>query len=128
MRQGCPLSPLLFVLAIDILLRRLQRMFPSSVARAFADDNAMVVWDFGKEGNAILKVYRDFACFSGLTLNIAKTIVIPLSECCLDDVKKTLIADAMPEWDDAMFAYAATYLGFEVGTKRNSVIWKKALD
>ena len=86
-RQGCPLSPVLFVLAIDILLRRLQRMFPAGLPRAFADDNAMVVENFQKDGPGILGVYREFAAFSGLNLNVPKTVVVPLWLCNLDQLK-----------------------------------------
>ena len=39
-RQGCPLSPLLFAALSDLYLRRLDRLFPRSTIRAWADGNA----------------------------------------------------------------------------------------
>ena len=41
-RRGCQLSPLLFAVVAELLLRMLQQRFPSAMARAFADDTAMV--------------------------------------------------------------------------------------
>ena len=46
-RQGCPLSGLLFALCVDVLIKRICGLIgPHGCIGAFADDIAMVVQDF----------------------------------------------------------------------------------
>jgi hypothetical protein len=77
-RQGCPLSPLLFAIVADLLLRKLQQKLPQSTIRAFADDTAIVIDDM-RLLPRIIKIFEEYAGFSNLGLNLSKTIVIPLT-------------------------------------------------
>ena len=77
-RQGCPLSPLLFAMATDLMLRRLQRHFPTSCARAWADDLAMILPTAEEHLHNLQCFFQDFGSMSGLHLNIGKTMIVPL--------------------------------------------------
>ena len=77
-RQGCPLSPLLFAAVSELLLRRLRRMFLHTVNRAWADDLAMVLRRGLEQLGAIQNVFQTFADISGLRINIAQTVLVPL--------------------------------------------------
>ena len=71
-RQGCPLSPLVFAIAADLLLRRIQRLRPRFLIRAYADDLAMVVGNGLHEVKFLHRVFGEFALLSGLVLSLRK--------------------------------------------------------
>ena len=70
-RQGCPLSPLLFAAASDLFLRRLQRQHPRATLRAWADDLAMVLADALTHLPALHHFFEELGRISGLWLNVA---------------------------------------------------------
>ena len=59
-RQGCPLSPILFACVIDGLLRKIKQASPTSTVRAFADDIGMVVDDFGADAEKVMSIFDRF--------------------------------------------------------------------
>jgi len=141
-RQGCPLSPLLFALVADLLLRRLKAFFPGSTRKAYADDLAMVTRNFPRDAAPLIELFNEYARVSGLSLNMDKVVVIPL---WIPDSKIAfpegaigprlgwlqLIKRAMvifhKAWKEATFAGKATYLGFTVGPEAGWESWGKAL-
>ncbi|CAK0879300.1 unnamed protein product [Prorocentrum cordatum] len=113
-RQGCPLSPLIFAVAADILLRRLRRLSLGSLRRAYADDLAGVVPDYLRELPRLAVVFTEYAAMSGLQLNISKTILVPLF---LADnaVVQNDVSSACPGWAGIRISSFAKYLGFYLG-------------
>ena len=74
-KQGCPISPLLFIIAYDPLLFKLSRMEGFS-PYAFADDLAL----FGDSVSTIapaLSLISLFSVVSGLGVNKGKSAAIP---------------------------------------------------
>ena len=59
-----PLSPLLFAVISDVLLRRLKRTIPDATARAYADDVGLVVEDLMKDLPRARVVFSRFGSIS----------------------------------------------------------------
>ena len=124
-RQGCPLSPLLFAAAVEILLRKLELLDPRSLIRAYADDIAMVIYSFAASGRTIMWIFWEFATFSGLSLNLPKTSLIPLWFSDLDKMELEKRTRLPASWWAVKLARSATYLGFETGPGKQDSSWTK---
>ena len=80
-RQGCPLSPYLFILTVEILSNNIRQdtnikgivIFGNEIKLTqFADDTNLFCRDLDS-GSAVLNKVNIFSKFSGLHLNIGKT-------------------------------------------------------
>lgn len=90
-RQGSPISPLLFCLAIEPLAATIRRAadFPGVMAGGFrhklmlyADDILLFVSDPGRSIPCLLRTIKLFSKFSGYRVNWAKSEALPLTAYC----------------------------------------------
>ena len=125
-RQGCPISPLLFAVVVDPLLRRLRRALPSDTVRAYADDLAVVLRSLSGALPCLVEIFQDFAAASGLHLNFGKVILIPLGDATPASVSLLLQA-RFPAWSLVQCRLWAKYLGFVLGPERGERAWEQAL-
>nr|CAD1842710.1 unnamed protein product [Ananas comosus var. bracteatus] len=124
LRQGDPLSPLLFILCVDVLFRLLQiatiaRLLPDlriENARLhtlqFADD-LIIFFDGSTRSAATIKlILEDFAGCSGLTINYNKSSVTLIN---LPDTQAFSLANSL---GCSVKDFPLTYLGLPLSPKR----------
>ena len=125
-RQGCPLSPLLFAIAADLLLRRLQRLVTDATPRAFADDLALVSQELMRDIPTLADLFHEYALISRMELNMGKTVVVPLWQTDPAVLRDQITALA-PRWGAMKIDNAAEYLGFTLGPGSGGRSWHKPL-
>jgi ribonuclease HI len=108
-KQGCPLSPTLFVLVYDVLIFLLEQK-TGIVARAAADDLALSSWSL----RSLIQCFPtidEFAEASGLGLNRDKTGVISTHRPTYGDTQGLKES----AWPKARFVESYKYLGVLIG-------------
>ena len=125
-RQGCPLSPLLFATVLDPFLRLLQRRLVDQTVRAYADDTATVV---GNLSDAIPLLVHEFGCLArvaNLVINIHKTICIPLWLEAHGTIADRISALSAGAWSGIQVNDTGKYLGFYIGPGKGQKSWVAA--
>jgi ribonuclease HI len=75
-KQGCPLSPSLFILVMDVLIDMLVTLTDADV-KCFADDLAVGAENIQHMLPTIKKCFKIFGLATGLRINTAKSAIVP---------------------------------------------------
>lgn len=121
-RQGCPLSPLLFAIAIEplaIWLRSEQnfvgitRQSTLHKVSLYADDLLLYISDPAKSIPKILEILEQFGTYSGYKLNLQKSELLPINT-----LAKQLPHTLVPfKWVD----HTIHYLGISITTSMSTM-------
>ena len=128
-RQGDPLSPLIFVLAAELLQAAVNEMFRQGRIHLpfpcrgqidypvlqYADDTLIVLPAWIQQATLIKQLLSDYASSIGLNINFHKSTLIPIN---LDLEATNNLARV---FGCAIGSMPFTYLGLPLGTKKPSV-------
>jgi exonuclease III len=108
-KQGCPLSPTLFILVVEVLLDMIHNTTGSDV-RFYADDAAIGDIDLIPKLPIIRRCLHAFGTRTGLYINTVKTVAITTGisselRAGLDDIG----------WHEVLVVGKAKYLGLPIG-------------
>ena len=127
-RQGCPLSGLIFAICVDILLARISKVLREDEAvGAFADDIAVVLNNFWVAAPVLQPIFQEFHRISALQLNPRKTVMVPLWPYKGEGSIRKLIREFCPGWVDFDIAPCGKYLGYVIGPGAGQDRWSKPL-
>lgn len=127
-RQGCPLSGILFALCADLLLRKVATVLTGdAVVRGYADYTALVVEDYIRDLPYLSVLFNEFKLIPGLELNVKKTVFIPLWQYGSSEYVRKVIREYCLLWAEFIISGVGKYLGFMVGPRAGAASWSHAL-
>jgi roadblock/LC7 domain-containing protein len=112
-RQGCPLSPILYILGVDLLTRGLLKVKGVVALGCYADDNGILV-DSVRALKTIRQIINIYCSATGAELNIEK--------CTLMSNKKIRTPQV---WNGITTAESSIYLGIPICVNpSDEAIWR----
>jgi hypothetical protein len=128
-RQGDPLSPLIFVLAVDLLQSSINKAFHQGLLRApfspdfgvdfpivqYADDTLVIMQADNDQVIIMKEILENYAKSTGLKINFHKSSLIPIN---LDHAAALDIAHLL---GCNVTSMPFTYLGLPLGTTKTTV-------
>ena len=124
-RQGCPLSPLLYAICAELLIERIRMELPTAVVRAYADDTAVLIQNLWTDTPILAKIFADFGNMSNLLLNLNNTVVIRFFPHPDLATVQNKLTHTTPHWNAVQISYSARYLGFTLGPEADDKSWQE---
>ena len=126
-KQGCPSSAKIFAWCSHPLLEFLRHnLAPDRPLKGYADDIYVLLHNVWNEIEMLFALLRTVAEATNLQVNIKKTIIVPLWDCVIDAMKRTLNR-RFPHFQDFKVQSYAKYLGSMVGPGAEDHSWDKPL-
>jgi hypothetical protein len=117
-KQGCPLSPLLFNLALEVLdnlvITHATKLKVDLIRALYADDVCYGSSNLQKLIPALAKIFEGFAEASGLKLNLTKTCIISTNTAICQVTQLRAILDRVG-WNEVKISDRIKYLGILLG-------------
>ena len=125
-KQGCPFSTSLFVLAMDPFIAALAAAIgPRGCVRVYADDVAVVLWHLVAQAPCVDAVFHIWARIAALRIRHDKCVIVPLWTLDLRRLR-IVVQECVPFWSTFTVSLAAKYLGFFLGPDSHRREWAAA--
>ena len=109
-RQGGPLSSVIFIIATDCILRAISTYLePEEMVRAYADDIALVARCYKSICSRLAPLFRCIENCSGLALNPRKCVVVPLWANFDEGTVREWLRLHVPKWEGFQIATCGKY-------------------
>jgi retron-type reverse transcriptase len=124
LRQGDPLSPLLFIIMVDVLQQIIKKFSCEGLLKhpvvpdqpcpviQYADDTLILIQGDNNQARLLKEILEAFSTSTGLAINYTKSTFVPLN---LDETEQIQISNILENLYCKRWTYALTRYPFRVG-------------